>query len=125
MSAAADLGPAWIQPLFQTVNFMCQPVIFYSTAIVTFFGALAARKFLVKPPVAIGMAVTLVLFLLVSLLSPQFYREATKSDNAPIWIMLTISCVCMWAALWQAVNNDERMAQGLRPDEAEAAEEKL
>ena len=39
--------------------------------------------------------------------------------------MLGITCLVMWAAFYQAVNNDERFARGLKSDEHEAAEEKL
>jgi hypothetical protein len=125
MSAGVGVGPSALQPFFQAVNWLCQPVILYTGIMAAFFGALAARKFLVRPPVAIGIAVAGLIFFVVSLFSPQFYKEATKPDNAPIWIMLVIFSLCMWAAMWQAVNNDERMKQGLRPDEAEAADEKL
>ena len=125
MSLLALGDPALLQPFFKMVNFLCQPVYFYTGAIVVFFAALSLRKILVRPPVALCVAGAGLVFLGLSLMSHQFRGEATKADNVPIWIMLVVSSVCLWAGFYQAVNNDERMRQGLRPDEAEAAEEKL
>lgn len=122
---SAELGPGLLNPLFHAVNWLCQPVVFYTGSMAAFFGALKFRKFLVKPVVAGSLAGLGILFLLLSLLNPQFQKEATKADNAPIWIMLSITCLVMWAAFYQAVTNDERFKQGLKSVEHEAAEEKL
>ncbi len=123
--AAEQLGPGVLNYVFQAVNWLCQPVVFYTSSTAAFFAALRYRKFLVKPVVAGSLSILTVLFLLVSLVNPQFKGEALKPDNAPIWIMLAISSLCMWAAFWQMVNNDERFDKGLKSDEHEAAEEKL
>jgi hypothetical protein len=125
MSAPLGVGPEALQPFFKFVNFLCQPVIFYTSVIAAFFGGLVFRRILVKPAVAIGLLVGSFVFVGISLLSPQFAREAGKPDNLPLWIMLYLTGFCLWVAFYQAVNNDNRIAQGLRPDEAEAAEEKL
>jgi hypothetical protein len=123
--ASADFGPTILHPLYNAVNFLCQPVIFYTTSTAVFFAALRFRKFLVRPPVAMTIGILAIVFLGLSLLNGQFYREATKSDNVPIWIMLAVTSVCVWAAFWQMVNNDERFKSGKKSDEHEAAEEKL
>ncbi len=125
MSSPAELGPGILNPIFQAVNWLCQPVVFYTGSTIAFFGALKFRRTLVKPWIAGSMAVGMIVFLLLSLLNPQFAREALKADNAPIWIMLTITCLVMWAAFYQAVENDERFKKGLKSLEHEAAEEKL
>jgi hypothetical protein len=125
MSAGDGVGPTVLQPFFRAVNFLCQPVLLYTAAALVFLVFLAARKYLVKPAVALAFAAAGALFFVLCLFNPHFYGEAVKPDNAPIWIMLIVFSVCLWAAFWQAVNNDERMRQGLRPDEAEAAEERL
>lgn len=125
MSAPLGTGPQALQPFFQLVNLLCQPVIFYTGVILAFFGGLIFRKVLVKPAVAIGLLVGSFVFVAISIFSPQFAKEAAKPDNVPLWIMLYLTGFCLWVSFWQAVNNDERIKQGLRPDEAEAAEEKL
>jgi len=125
MAAPVSPGPDILQPFFHAVNYLCQPVIFYTGFIAAFFGALAARKFLVRPAVAIGILVGSLIFIGISTLSPHFRHEAFKPDNIPLWIMIYLCGFCLWVAFWQAVNNDDRIRQGLRPDEAEAADEKL
>ena len=125
MSAPLGPGPQALQPFFHFVNYLCQPVIFYTGVILAFFGGLVFRKILVKPAVAIGLLIFSFVFVAISTASPQFAKEAAKPDNVPLWIMLYLTAFCLWVSFWQAVNNDERMKQGLRPDEAEAAEEKL
>ncbi|HYG74803.1 MAG TPA: hypothetical protein VEK08_07355 [Planctomycetota bacterium] len=122
---AGGLGPSVLVPFYQFVNFLCQPVIFYTGVIVAFFAAIAFRKIFVKPMVALGLLLASFVFIGISAFNPQFAREAAKPDNVPLWIMLYLTGLCLWAAFYQAVNNDERIKQGLRPDEAEAAEEKL
>src|ERR1043165_1413952 len=104
--------PVLLRYLFETVNWLCRPVVFYTLSTAVFFAALKFRRFLVKPIVAGTIGGLGLIFLALSLFNEQFYREATKSDNAPIWIMLCISSVCMWAAFWQAVQNDDRIRRG-------------
>ncbi len=122
-SPAGGGGP--LTPLFDAINFLCQPEIIFGGSVLAFFAALKFRKIIVKPPVAIGIAVASVLFLGVSLVNEQFMEQATKPDNVPIWILLGLTGFCMWAAFFQAVRNDERFRQGKRSDEHEAAEEKV
>ena len=122
---AAELGPGILDPLFRAINWLCQPVVFYTSTTLAFFAALIFRKFLVKPIVAGSIAFGTITLLGLSLFNEQFKREATKADNTPIWIMLAISSYCMWWAFRQMVNNDERYKKGLKSDEHEAAEEKL
>jgi len=124
-SGPVGLGPDYMQPFFNAVNFICRPEILFTGSVAAFFGALKFRKLLVKPPVAIVITVATIAFIGISLMSPQFYNEARKPDNAPIFIMVFLTGLVMWAAFYQAVNNDERFKQGLRSDEHEAAEEKL
>lgn len=123
--ATEQLGPGLLHPLFQAINWLCQPVQFYTASTLAFFGALKFRRFLVKPWVAGTIAGLTILLLCLSLFNPQFMREATKPDNVPIWIMLGITAYCMWWAFRQMVENDERAKLGLKSLEHEAAEEKL
>src|SRR5476649_1458871 len=125
MSAAADLDPVALRPFFHLVNYLCQPVIFYTGTIAAFFGALIFRKIWVQPKVALSLLIGSFIFVGISCFSAQFAREAAKPDNVPLWIMLYLTAFLLWTAFYQAVKNDERIKQGLRVDEAEAADEKL
>jgi hypothetical protein len=100
-------------------------VIFYTGTIAAFFGAIILRKIWVRPMVALGLLIGSFIFVGISCFSHQFAGEAAKPDNVPLWIMIYLTAICLWAAFYQMVNNDERIKQGLRVDEAEAADEKL
>src|SRR5262245_47911046 len=125
MPEHGQLGPGVLHYLFALVNKLCEPVTFYTLTTLLFFAALRFRALIVKPIVAGSIGFAGIIFLGLSLFNEQFKREATKADNAPIWIMLVISSVCMWAAFWQAVNNDNRIRKGEPTDEAVVSQEKL
>ncbi len=125
MSAGVDTDPVALRGFFHLVNYLCQPVIFYTGTIAAFFGALIFRKIWVQPKVALGLLLGSFVFVGISCFNGQFAHEAAKPDNIPLWIMLYLTALVLWAAFYQAVRNDERIKQGLRVDEAEAADEKL
>ena len=81
---AGELGPWPLNHLFEAVNFLCTPVIFYTGTMILFFAALYFRKVLVKPAVAFSIGIVGILFLLVSLANEQFRREATKAGDIRI-----------------------------------------
>ncbi|MCY3022881.1 MAG: hypothetical protein NTW87_28205 [Planctomycetota bacterium] len=114
-----------MQPLFEFGNWLCQPVVFYTGLLAAFAGALACRGFLVKTKAAASLLDIGLLMFGVSTLNPQFAREATRPDNAALWTMLFLTGLCLWVAFRQAVDNDARLRQGLKPEEAEAATARL
>src|SRR5262245_10590311 len=125
MSHGAGPGPEALQPFFNGVNALCQPQYIFTGSVVAFFASLKFRHILIKPAVAIGVSVAMVLFFIVGLYNPAFNEQAIKPDNVPIWIMVFLTGFCLWAAFYQAVKNDDRFRQGLRSDEHEAADEKV
>lgn len=117
-------GPEVLQPLFRAVNWLCQPALFYTLLVAAFCAALVWRRQLVRKPVAISVLAGGLAFLGLSAFSPKFMREAAKADYVPLWGMVFLTGLCLWAAFYQAVRNDERIKEGLKPEEAEAAQEK-
>ena len=109
----------------KVLNWFCQPAVFWTVLLVLFFSALACRKFLVRRAVAGGILAGALLCGALSTFSPQFLKEAAKPDYLPLWAMLFLTALCLWAAFYQAVHNDERLRQGLPPEEAAAAQENL
>lgn len=114
-----------MQPFFNTVNWFCQPLVFWAALLGVLFGGLACRKILVKRAVASSILAGGLVFLALSTFSPQFLKAAAQPDYLPLWAMLFLSGLCLWAAFYQAVRNDERLRQGLGPEEAAAAQENL
>lgn len=115
----------WVQPFFRLTNWLCQPAVAYTLALGLFIVTLKYRKQLARPRVAVIILILSLGFVGISFFNPQFVKEAIKPDNVPLWLAAFLVALCLWAALHQAVRNDERLRQGLKPDEADAAEKTL
>ena len=68
---------------------------------------------------------TLVLFFTFGLTDPNFQKIVTKPDNVPIVGLLFLVTFLLWFAMKQATENDVRMANNQKPNEAEDAKEKI
>jgi hypothetical protein len=100
-----------VNALKEAINFITTPAIFITLAAVLFFLAMRYRVFW-KPRVALGAAIGGVVFLLVSLLDPNFVLIVKKPDNIPIVAMLFLVGFFLWLAMSQAHENDDRIARG-------------
>jgi len=110
--------------LKHVVNVVTSPLILISASAVLFLIALRARKiwtpFWAKILFAFGT-----LFLLVSMLDPNFRKIVTAPDNVPIVGMLFLVGFFVWYGLYKGKRNDERLAQGLPVKEVEDNEKVL
>jgi hypothetical protein len=111
--------------VYQALNWLCQPAVFWTVLTAAFFGALACRKFLVRRAVAGSILAGALVVMALSTFNGHFLKEAAKPDYLPLWAMLFLTGLCLWAAFYQAVRNDERLKQGLPPEEAGAAQKSL
>ncbi len=73
------------------------------------------RRFFSKPIVAWSMLNLSLFFMGVSMTDMDFARIVMKPDNVPIVAMVFLLGFFTWLAAHQAVQNDERAAQGLPP----------
>lgn len=64
-------------------------------------------------------------FFLFGLTDVNFRKIVTKADNVPIVGLLFLVVFFLWFALKQGWENDARIAQGLKPNEAEDSKEKV
>ena len=55
------------------------------------------------------------LFLIVSLFDPNFILIVNKPDNIPIVAMIFLVGFFVWLAMYQALENDDRIAAGGDP----------
>ncbi|MCA9185402.1 MAG: hypothetical protein R3E01_24325 [Pirellulaceae bacterium] len=76
------------------------------------------REFFVKPVVAWLMLNAALLVMGLSMADSDFAAIVTKPDNVPIVAMVFLLGYFTWLATYKAVQNDQRMAQGLEPLEA-------
>ncbi len=103
------------------VNLLTDPPIFITLASVLFLLSLKYKGFW-KPRVALLLGVGGAAFLAVSMLDPDFALIVKKPDNIPIVAMLFLVGFFVWLSMYQAIQNDERIAKGLPPSEASDGE---
>ena len=73
------------------------------------------RKFFVKPVVAWLFLNLSFLIMGMSMVDPEFAAIVTKPDNVPIVAMVFLLMYFTWLSAYRAVQNDERLEQGLEP----------
>jgi len=112
-----------IEALKNVINFLTTPALFITLATVLFFVSLRYRGFW-KPKVALGTAIAGALFIAVSLFDPDFALIVQKPDNIPIVAMLFLVGFFVWLSMYQAHENDDRIALGQPPMEASNDEDK-
>ena len=64
-------------------------------------------------------------FLLIGLDDPDFKKIVLKPDNVPIVGLLFLAYFFLWLSMKQAVNNDNRLESGKKPDEYYPVEQKV
>ena len=119
----------WV-PLLPTsvkdlVNFASGPVTLSVGSLLALGLMFVFRRFFVNPVVAwIGFNLSL-LAMGLSMTDPSFAAIVTKPDNVPIVGLVFLLGFFTWLATYKAVQNDDRMAQGLPPLEKENDEKVL
>src|SRR5258707_6635129 len=110
-----------INALKDVINALTAPEIFITVAALAFLWALRTRGFWRGRPAAF-MGIGAVFFLGVSMLDPNFALIVKKPDNVPIVAMLFLVAFFLWLSMHQAIQNDEQIAQGLKPHEGSNGE---
>ncbi len=111
-----------IEALKSGINFLTTPSLYITIATVLFLASLRYKAFW-KPRVALSVGIFGTLFILVSVLDPDFALIVQKPDNVPIVAMLFLVGYFLWLSMSQAHANDERVARGLKPNEASNGED--
>lgn len=115
MSGSASLVPslpAWSRKL---VNTLSGPVNYAAGTTALFAGAFVFRKFFVKPMVAWTVLNASLVLMGLAMADENFALIVMKADNVPIVGLIFLLAFFTWVATKQAVENDERIAQGLPP----------
>jgi Cytochrome b(C-terminal)/b6/petD len=114
--------PAWIK---EFLNSIFNPIVYTVLGVGAFGALLAFYKTWTKPKVALSLLALLVAFFVASIPDPNFQKIVTKPDNVPIVALIFILGFFLWLSLRQAAINDERIAKGLPPREAEEANDRV
>ena len=101
------------------------PVAFTLVAFLALVLLYVFRRLFVRPAVAWTVLDAALLLTGASMTDPAFAAIVTRPDNVPIVAMVFLLGFFTWLATAQAVANDERMARGRPPVEAEHGESVL
>jgi hypothetical protein len=112
---------AAVETIKHLINSLTDPKIFISLSAVLLFVALSWKTFW-QPKVALSLGVLGALFLGVSMLDPNFALIVKKPDNVPIVAMLFLVGYFLWLSMYQAYENDARIAAGQLPNESSNGE---
>ncbi|HEY7410104.1 MAG TPA: hypothetical protein VII13_05155 [Vicinamibacteria bacterium] len=110
-----------VNAIKDAINFLTAPALFITLAAVLFLVAINTRRFW-RPKVALALGVLGVAFVGVSMLDHDFLLIVKKPDNVPIVAMLFMVGFFLWLSMYQAYDNDARIAEGLPPREASDGE---
>jgi hypothetical protein len=134
---AHHIGPTMPTALKETVDWLAGPVTFFfgsTIALAAFiyfrqsrviFGSIRIPFGLTDPPVMFGILNVVLLALGFSMIDADLRLIVSKPDNVPIPLMLFSVGFFTWLYLRKSVINDQRLAEGKPPVEAEANEKVL
>jgi len=103
-------------------NFLADPRLFFLLTLSALVVLVWKREQLTSNRAGYGLLAFLGLFFLFGLFDPNFRLIIAKPDNVPIVAMLFLVGFFLWLSMYQAIRNDERIAQGLPPGEASDGE---
>jgi len=116
---------AAIEAFKQFVNSISSPVTIFTSAIAVFFLILAFPRQATHKWVAGTGLILILAFFGVGMTDENFRKIVAAPDNVPIVAMIFIFGYFTWYALKQAVENDQRVKQGLPTIEAQETNEKV
>lgn len=113
--------PGWVPVMPQFiqnfVNYWTGPVVYSVGTSLLLVAMFWFRRFFVNPFVAWGLLNLMLLLMGLSMGNPEFASIVTKPDNVPIVGLVYLLGFFTWLATAKAVENDDRIAQGLPPTE--------
>ncbi len=109
----------------ESMDRMMGLVVFSVGTVMLLLALFVGRRFFVRPAIAWVLLNAALLFMGLSLTDPDFKAIVAKPDNVPIVGMIFLLGFFTWVATLRAVRNDERLARGQGPLEAEDSERVL
>jgi hypothetical protein len=117
MSGYESWVPGITAPLRNFIDARTGPVVYSVGTTILLVVMFIFRRFFVKPDVAWTMLNLSLLLMGLAMKDADFYAIVGKPDNVPIVAMVFLLGFFTWLATAKAVENDDRMAQGLPPTE--------
>jgi hypothetical protein len=117
MSGHESWMPSIPQSIRNFVDNATGPVVYSVGTTVVLVVMFVFRRFFVKPDVAWTMLNLALLLMGLAMTDRDFFAIVGKPDNVPIVAMVFLLGFFTWLATAKAVENDDRLAQGLPPTE--------
>lgn len=109
----------------ETINWLSNPPIFFTLSTVGYFALFYYYRRWTKPSIMKWVFWLSVAGLLLSLLDPNFLKQASKPDNIPIWIMTYSLGLVFWIAHYRAAQNDRLLEEGKPNLEKQESDQKV
>jgi hypothetical protein len=113
------------QGLKDIVNLLSNPIIYFSGFVVLWWACMRYAAVWTQPKIAKGILIGVTAFLVWAFFDPNFFKEATKPDNIPIWIMSYGVGFFLWLSLRRGTINDQLMAEGKPNLEKQESDKKV
>lgn len=98
--------------LKSAINYLSAPEWLISIATLLFAVMFAKLKWFAKVGTFAGLMAFLTFFLVVSAMNESFREILLKPDNVPIILLVVFVSFFFWLSMRQAVENDQRIAEG-------------
>ncbi|MCA9408336.1 MAG: hypothetical protein KC733_06580, partial [Candidatus Omnitrophica bacterium] len=126
-----------MEHLKEIINTLTNPKILFPSILFLYFFIFPPNDYLLKinkrlklyniwtKKGAVVLFSLLIGFFAFGLTDPNFQKIVAKPDNVPIVGLIFLVVFFLWLSMYQARENDQRIAQGKLPNEAEDAKEKI
>ncbi|MEI7440632.1 MAG: hypothetical protein WCK43_03250 [bacterium] len=114
-----------VQALREFINFLCNPVIYFTAVCVAWWAIMKYYQVWTQPRVMLPLTGFALAFLAFAFTDKNFYGEAVKPDNIPIWVMTIATVFLFWLSMRRAAINDQLMAEGKPNLEKQESDKKV
>jgi hypothetical protein len=111
--------------LKDVVNFLSLPTIYFTAVVVGWWALMKYYRVWTKPTYMNIVLVLSLVFLGWALTDYNFFKEATKPDNVPIWMMSYGVAFFFWFSIRRGMINDDLMAEGKPNLEKQESDKKV
>lgn len=114
-----------VQFIKDIINFLSLPTIFFSGVVVLWWAMMKYHTVWVQPKFIKKVFWFSVVGLALAMTDKNFFGEASKPDNIPIWLMSYGVGFCVWLAFARGAENDALTAQGKPTVEKQESDKKV
>jgi uncharacterized membrane protein YwzB len=112
----------WIKDI---INYLSDPKIYFTFMVISWWALMKYHKVWVKPKTIKAALWGSFIGLGFALTDANFFKEATKPDNIPIWLMSYGVAFFFWLSISRGTKNDELLEQGLPNLEKQESDKKV